>query len=89
MPFGGSNGGRKLGGAQRFRLQLMPQLQAQIPDPLRNDLPGFLTAGRMRTPPIWILFFVFIREGGFKGTTMQIECYDIRCRQGILRQLRA
>ena len=35
----GLGGGSKLGGPHRSRLQLMPQFQAQVPHPLRDDLP--------------------------------------------------
>ncbi len=33
---------RKLGGAHLCRLKLMPQFQAHVPNPWRDDLPGFL-----------------------------------------------
>src|SRR5206468_11815 len=39
----------KLGGAHRIRMQLMAQLQSEVPDPLRHDLPDLLTACRMAT----------------------------------------
>ena len=67
----------------------MPQLQTEVPDPLRDDLPGFLPASGLRTPAIGILLAIFVAQGGFKGTPMQIQRYDIRCSKGFLRQLRA
>ncbi len=36
------DGRSKLGGAQRSWLKLMAQLQAHVPDPLTDDVPGFL-----------------------------------------------
>jgi hypothetical protein len=58
---GGRRDGRsKLGRAHGIRMQLMPQLQAQVPHPLRDQLPAFLSPGRVRAPAIGILFVVFI-----------------------------
>ncbi len=51
----GLGGGSKLGGTHRRRLQLMPQFQAQVPHPLRDDLPRFLTARSVRTPAVGVL----------------------------------
>jgi hypothetical protein len=34
----------KLGGAQWLKQEVMAQFQPQVPDPLTNDLPGFLPA---------------------------------------------
>jgi len=45
-------GGSKFGGANRRRLQLMPQLKTEVPDPLRDDLPCLLTTRRVRTPAV-------------------------------------
>ena len=67
----------KLGGTHRIRLQLMAQLQSEVPDPLRHDLPDFLTACRMATPTVWILFLIFISQRCFKGTTMQIQLNNV------------
>lgn len=49
-------GSSKFGSAQRSWLQLMPQFEAEVPDPLADDLPGFLATRGMRTPPIRVLF---------------------------------
>src|SRR2546421_5535228 len=51
---------RKLGGAHLCRLELMPQFQAHVPNPLRDDLPGFLPSGRVTTPAVGIWLVVFI-----------------------------
>jgi len=56
----------------------MPQFQAQVPHPLRNDLPAFLTRGRLTTPAIRVLFHILVGKRRFKGTTMQIHLDDIR-----------
>ena len=58
------------GGAQGSRLKLMTQLQAEIPDPLTDDLPRFLPGGRMTPPAIRALLLIFIGKHRFKGTTM-------------------
>ncbi len=47
--------GSKLGGAHRIGSKLMPQLQAEVPHPLADDLPGLLTASGVTTPAIWVL----------------------------------
>ncbi len=52
----GHDGGSKLGSPYRGRLQVMPQFQAQVPHPWRDDLPRFLTARRVRTPAVGVLF---------------------------------
>lgn len=62
----------KLGDAHRGRDELMPQFQAQIPEPLRDDLPALLTARRMRAPAVRIKFRVFVGKLRLKGPTMQI-----------------
>ena len=50
----------KLGGARRHRLQLVPQFESDIPDPLADDLPGFLSPGRVAAPAVGVLLAVFI-----------------------------
>lgn len=67
----------KLGDAQGGRFQLMPQFQPEIPDPLRDQLPAFLTPSGMAAPAVGILLVVFIRQCRLKGTTMQIQFDDI------------
>ena len=67
------DGGSKLGGAQHGRLKLMTQLQAQVPNPLADHLPGFLPTRSVRAPAIGILFLVFIGKSRLKGPTMQIQ----------------
>jgi hypothetical protein len=50
----------ELGGTYWIRMKLMPQFQAEIPDPLRDHLPALLPPGGVATPPIGILLGVFI-----------------------------
>src|SRR5258708_3581224 len=52
---------------------VLAELQAQIPYPLREDLPELLPTGRMRNPAIGILFLLFIGEHGFEGASMQVQ----------------
>src|SRR6266567_4757148 len=79
------DGGSKLGRAHRSRLKHMTQFQAQVPDPLRDDLPGFLPGGRMRTPSVGILLLVLISKLWLKGPSMQIEGHDIGSGERFLR----
>src|SRR5258706_11082367 len=62
---------------------LLPELQAKIPDPLRDDLPELLPRGRMRHPAIWVLFLIFIGKHRFKGTAMQVEIKHISGSEGV------
>jgi hypothetical protein len=55
----------------------MAQLQAQVPDPLADHLPQFLSSRRVTTPAGSRLFLIFIGKGSFKGATMQIQLDDI------------
>lgn len=79
--------GSKLGRAHRSRLKHMTQLQAEIPDPLTDDLPRFLPGGRMTTPAIRALLLIFIGKGRFKGTTMQVEGHHSGGGEGVLREM--
>src|SRR2546421_1748521 len=65
----------------------MTQLQTEIPDPLRDDLPGFLSSGRVTTPPVGVLLLVFIGKHRFKGATMQVEGHHIGGSERVLRQM--
>src|SRR5216684_8302927 len=66
----------------------MTQFQAEVPDPLTDNLPRFLSGGRMRTPAVGVLLPVFVGKHRFKGTTMQVEGHYIGGGEGVLRQLR-
>src|SRR5260370_42680511 len=77
----------KLGGTHWSRSKLMAQLQAQVPDPLRDDLPGFLPDGLLRTPAIRVLLQVFIGEDILQRSTMQGECDHINRRESPLLQV--
>src|SRR5258708_2540347 len=86
-PPGPAGGGSKLGGPHRRRLQLMPQFQAQIPHPLRDDLPRFLPPRSVRTPAVGVLFLVFIGKDRLKSPAMQVEGDDIGSSKSALRQI--
>jgi len=62
---------------------VLAELQAQIPYPLREDLPELLPRGRMRHPAIWVLFLIFIGKHRFKGTAMQVEIKHISGSEGV------
>ncbi len=51
---------RKFGCAQWLRIELMAQLESEVPDPLRDHVPGFLPPGRLAAPPVRVLLFVFV-----------------------------
>jgi hypothetical protein len=55
----------------------MPQLQAEVPDPLRNHLPALLSPGGVTAPPIGVDLLIFIGECWLKGSTMQIQLNDV------------
>ena len=55
----------------------MPQLQAQVPDPLTDDLPCLLPPGGVRAPAIRVDFLILIGKRRFKGAAMQIQFDDI------------
>lgn len=64
----------------------MPHLQAEVPDPLRNDLPALLPPGGVTTPAIRVLFDILIGQRRFKGAAKQIQLDDIGGRERVLRQ---
>lgn len=66
-------GRSKLSSAHRVRMKLMPQFQAQVPYPLRDQLPALLPAGGVTTPAVGIKLVVFIAESWLEGATMQIQ----------------
>ena len=63
----------ELGETHRGRLPRLSEFLAQIPDPLGKDLPGFLTRGRVGTPPITVLLTVLISQHGLEAAAMQVE----------------
>lgn len=67
-----------------FRREMMPQLQTQVPNPLADNLPALLPIGGMRTPAIWVLFLILIRERQLKRATMEIERHHIGSGERIL-----
>jgi hypothetical protein len=76
----------KFGRAHRLGLKLMPHLQAQVPDPLADDLPGLLPPGGVAAPAIGVEFLILIRKCRFKGAAMQIQFNDIAGGEPLLRQ---
>lgn len=64
-----------------------PSSRSLVPDPLRDNLPRFLSSGRMRTPPVGVLLLVFIGKHRFKGATMQVECHHIGGGECVLREM--
>ena len=66
----------------------MPHFQAQVPHPLRDHLPAFLTPGGVTTPAIGVLFLVFICQSWLEGPAMQVEFDNISSSEGLLRQVR-
>lgn len=52
--------GCKLGRAYRIRMEVMAQFESQIPDPLSDQLPTFLSPGRVAAPPVRVLLAVFV-----------------------------
>ena len=67
----------KYGGAHDGGSQVLTKFQAQVPEPLGQDLEAFLSPGRVRDPAVGVLFVIFIREDGLKGPTMQIQIQNI------------
>jgi hypothetical protein len=63
---------------------LLPQFQAQMPHPLRDDLPEFLPAEHVRTPAIGILLLILICKNGLEGATMQVQVKHISTAKGVL-----
>lgn len=78
-------GRSELGGAHRIRMKLMAQFQAEIPDPLRHDLPALLPTGGLTTPTVWVLLNILIGKNGFKSAAMQIQFHDVGGREALLR----
>ncbi len=66
----------------------MAQFETQVPDPLRDDLPRFLSAGCVRTPTIRVLFLILISKDWFKRPTMQVEREHIGRGESVLGQIR-
>ena len=67
---------------------MLPELQANIPDPLAEYLPELLPTGRTRNPAIRVLLLIFICKYGLKGASMQVEIKHISGSEGIWRDRR-
>ncbi len=79
LTLGGSRS--KLRSSYRGWAELMAQLQAEIPEPLRDDLPALLAARGVRAPTVRLLLLVFIGKGRFKRPSMQIQLDHIAGRE--------
>ena len=64
----------------------MTQLQAQIPDPLRNALPALLPTAGLTAPAIRVLFSILIGKSRLKGATMEVQFHHVRSRETLLGQ---
>lgn len=58
-------------------MQLMSQLQAQVPLPLRHHLPALLPPGGVAAPAIGILLVVFICQRRLESPPVQVQLDDI------------
>ena len=65
----------------------MAQLQAQVPDPLREDLPGFLSGWPRENTSDPGLAPGRIGEGILERAAMQVECDHISRRESCLRHV--
>jgi len=65
--------------------EVQPKIKTKVPDPLIQDLPELLATSRPRTPPIRILFHIFIGEDRLKGAAMQIQIKHISTGEGRAR----
>ena len=65
--------GSEFRGAHGLWGEVMAQFQAQVPDPVTQDLPGFLPTGGVRAPAVGVLFAIFIGEHRLEGATMQVQ----------------
>src|SRR5690242_3413331 len=79
--------GSELRGAHRFRLERIPKLQAEVPDPLRDHLPAFLSPGGVTAPSVKIEFAVFIGKQRLESAPMQVQLDDIRGSERRLRHI--
>jgi hypothetical protein len=69
-------------------MEAMAQLQTDVPHPLGENLPEFLSRRSVRDPAIRILLLVFIAEHGLECTSMQVESNNIGRGESTLRQSR-
>src|SRR5690242_11507781 len=68
-------------------MEVMPQFEPQVPDPLSDQLPALLAPGRVAAPSVGIDLLVFIREDRFKSATVQIQFDHIAGGEGVLREV--
>ena len=73
----------QLGETHRRGLDLLSQLQAEVPDPLVDDLPELLPPLRPRHPAVGGLFLIFIGKDRLERATMQVQIQHIGGRGAI------
>jgi hypothetical protein len=56
---------------------MLSKFETQIPHPLAENLPEFLSASTLRTPAVRVLLPIFIGEDRFKRSPVQIEVQHI------------
>ena len=52
---------------------MMTQFKAQVPDPLRENLPELLSIGGVGAPPIEVLFLIFIGKNRLEAAPVQVQ----------------
>ena len=81
------DGRSKFGNADGSRLHPMSQFKPQVPYPLADQLPGFLSRGRVAAPAIGIDLLILIREYRRNVATMQIQFDHIGSGECLLREV--
>jgi hypothetical protein len=69
-------------------MKLLASLQGEVPHPLGNQVPAFLSPGRMTTPSLGIDLLIFIGKQRFTGPAMQRQRNDIAGSEGVLWEVR-
>jgi hypothetical protein len=67
----------EFGQAERRGLKRRPQFQTQVPDPLAENLPAFLSPRRVFSPAVWILCLVLIGQDGLESAPLHLESHPI------------
>jgi hypothetical protein len=64
----------------------MAEFQAEVPDPLGDQLPAFLPVSAVTTPTVGIKLAVFVAESWLEGPAMQVQLHHIAGGEAVLRQ---
>jgi hypothetical protein len=64
----------------------MPDAQAQIPDPLIDELPALLSVRRVTTPTVGGLFLILIGQHLLEGSALMVEFDHAGCGEGVIWQ---